>query len=292
MKAVAEHEENTFLRDLALLIGLPLVGVIALLAWQRPWNAGYEVTGDTDVFAVAAGTWDWTGAEGFCADNPHTISFSPDRSVMTIVPRKPWVDSSGVETAKAEYDIQGHDENHIRGLMRGETRLTDSGEPMVWDLVLTSGASYRWRGTEWVPGGYTDEVRRCEGIFRTVGTSFGPVTLGQPWGASDVPNVSPTDTVIGLPPESAPNGEMIRIHRTREGVVTRLHFDYPQHTDFAAMVASYSRRLGPPDEHDAPPDPEAAERATWQDDSTRFQLVRDPRRSAATVYSVLQDLVD
>jgi hypothetical protein len=155
---------DTMTRDLLLLLGVPgLVTVLLLLWWRpwRPWRSPYEASSAVDIFNVASGTWDWTGAHGFCAENPHTITFSADRQLMTITPRIPWTDSAGVEQGPAVYDIQEHTRERIRGQIRGETRLTKSGEPVVWDLVLFSADEYRWHRTDWPPGSYTEKVVRC-----------------------------------------------------------------------------------------------------------------------------------
>lgn len=161
-------DRRVFLRDMALILGLPLGIVIALLAWWQPSGPDYEVEAGADVFAVAAGTWDWAGAEGFCKKNPHTLSFSRDRSVMVYTQSepwteswKPWTDKAGQEHRVAEYDIQGHTKSRIRGRIRGELRMTNDREPVVWDLVLTSRDSYRWHRTDWSPGATTGEIRRC-----------------------------------------------------------------------------------------------------------------------------------
>ena len=67
-------------------------------------------------------------------------------------------------------------------------------------------------------------------------------------------------------------------------------FNYPQSADFSALVAEHSKRLGPPVRHDQASDAEAAERVVWQDTKTRFELIRDPKRSVSTIYSRLSDL--
>lgn len=148
-------------RDVALVLGIPFVLLVGFLAWWQPWGPDYEVPRETDVFAVAAGTWDWADAEGFCQKNPHTITFSPDRSVMALAHREAWTDSAGVAHRVAEYEIREHSRHHVRGFIRGETRRTEAGELVVWDLVLTSPDSYRWHRTDWPWGSYTNEVLRC-----------------------------------------------------------------------------------------------------------------------------------
>jgi hypothetical protein len=156
-------DRRAFLRDIGLLAGLPLVAAIALLFWRAPWMPRYEVPADTDIFAVAAGTWDWTTApaDSFCIAQRHTVAFSSDRRVMTITQSEPWTDSVGAVHQVAVYDLSEHSRRHVRGQIRGETRLTDDGEPVVWDLVLTSADTYQWHRADWSMFGYTATVRRC-----------------------------------------------------------------------------------------------------------------------------------
>jgi hypothetical protein len=155
--------DDTFYRDVSLLLGIPFILVVLLIVWWRPWKT-YEVPASSDIFTAVTGRWDWEGAEGFCERDPHTIAFSPDREVMIITAARPWTDSAGVVHQRTEYDIEEADQNRIRGRIRGETRLTQTGEPVVWDLVLQSPDEYRWHRTDWpgIPGvGVTRAIRRC-----------------------------------------------------------------------------------------------------------------------------------
>jgi hypothetical protein len=159
-------EQRLFLRDLALLLGVPATLLVLLVVWWKPWLAIVEpyTAPDGDVFAAAAGTWDWDGAERFCEKNPHTISFSADRGLMTLVSREPWTDSSGTVHQRAEYDVLGHTAGRIRGRIRGETRMTADGQPVVWDLVLVDANTYRWHRTDWPLVGFTGAIRRCGAV--------------------------------------------------------------------------------------------------------------------------------
>ena len=157
------EKKNSFHRDVSLLLGIPFVLIVLLMLWWQPWTS-YRVPPSTDIFTVVAGTWDWEGAKGFCTRDSHTITFSPDHRVMVLHYTKPWTDSAGVEHTVGEYDIQEADASHIRGMIRGETRRTAAGEPVVWDLQLQSHDVYRWHRTDWpnAPGlGVTRAVRRC-----------------------------------------------------------------------------------------------------------------------------------
>ena len=111
---------------------------------------------DADVFEVVAGEWGWASGDNTCDKNPHTISFTPDRTVMTFVDRDgTW-----------EYDIVEHEVARIRGAIRGEKRLTDAGKPVVWDLVMRGPNMYVWHRTDWPGLQTTGFIMRC----------------GEPWG--------------------------------------------------------------------------------------------------------------
>ena len=153
---------RTFFREIGVLIGLPAVAALAFLIWWAPWGPGYAVPAGSSVFSVATGTWDWTtaNADSFCIVSRHRIEFSADQRVMTIVSAIPWT-TAGVPESVAVYDISAHSNHHVRGQIRGETRLTDAGKPVVWDLELTSDSSYTWHRADWASFNHTAQIRRC-----------------------------------------------------------------------------------------------------------------------------------
>ena len=144
---------------IALAVGpfLVVAGVVGYLRYVHP----YEVPPDTDIFTVVQGTWAWTTADSNCATDPHTIRFTPDHRGMIITAAHPYRRADGELDSIAFYDIQAHTRSWIRGAIRGETRLTAAGRPVVWDLVLKSPDRYAWHRTDWVMRGYTREIRRC-----------------------------------------------------------------------------------------------------------------------------------
>ena len=157
-----EEDKRAFRRDLLKLLGIPFIGLAAVVAWWRPWvPVTYSAPTAEGFFTIASGAWDWEGADSLCVANPHTISFSPDHAVMYLAHRVPWTDSAGKEHRVAVYDIQDHSPSQVRGLIRGETRRTEAGDPVVWDLILTSPNSYAWHRTDWPSSGRTKGVRRC-----------------------------------------------------------------------------------------------------------------------------------
>jgi hypothetical protein len=152
--------------------------------------------------------------------------------------------------------------------------------PALILLLLVSGAC----------GAGSDQPAGPRPIFRHFNTEVSTIQLGQSWTAEEVPGAEPGDTVVALPAGTFERAQSVRVHRTPAGVVSSIMFDYPETADFQAMRSEYSRLLGQPRQHVKPADAEAAERLVWQDSLTRFELVRDPKRSASTVYTRLSDL--
>ena len=150
---------HAILPRVALATGpvLVLAAAVAYLRYGRP----YEVPADQDIFTVVQGTWAWTTADTNCATHPHTITFTPDHRAMIITAAHPFRWPDGRLDSVAFYDVLAHSRTWIRGAIRGETRLTKDGRPVVWDLVLRSPDRYAWHRTDWPPGGYTREVQRC-----------------------------------------------------------------------------------------------------------------------------------
>ncbi len=141
-----------------VLAPLLLLAAGAVIVWYgRP----YEVPAGQDVFIPVQGTWAWTTADTNCATNPHTIAFTPDHKGMIITAARPYRRADGRLDSVAFYDVQAYSRSWIRGAIRGETRLTEDGRPVVWDLVLRSHDRYAWHRTDWAPGSYTREIRRC-----------------------------------------------------------------------------------------------------------------------------------
>jgi hypothetical protein len=159
------NENREFLRDLGLLLGLPLLALTLLIAWWHPWPRVYDVPPPSDIYQVASGRWDWADGDSSCVKNPHTISFSADHRVMTLSYQASRTDSSGAEPESWEYEISEVSRHHVRGQIRGETRLDAKGSPVVWDLVLASPDVYYWHRADLPFFSVTRPVRRCLARF-------------------------------------------------------------------------------------------------------------------------------
>jgi hypothetical protein len=150
---------HSILPRVAIALALPGLALIVggYLWYTRP----YVVPTGTEIFATVEGRWAWTTTDNACADEWHRITFTPDRRVMTLTSSKPYEGFQGKPDSVAVYDIRAHTQSWIRGAIRGETRLTADGRPVVWDLVLRSPDRYAWHRTDWVRGAYTAEIERC-----------------------------------------------------------------------------------------------------------------------------------
>jgi hypothetical protein len=119
-------------------------------------------------FSTAVGTWDWESTDSTCLGNTHTISFSPDRSTMTLTFVKPLDAETGERDfhyrviAAGEGAVPGFPHS-ILAAMEGETRRTESGELVIWGLLLATQNRYHWHRTDWPETGVTHAVVRCRG---------------------------------------------------------------------------------------------------------------------------------
>jgi hypothetical protein len=137
--------------------------VLAAIGLWSTRTTPYFVAEGTDIRTIVAGRWTWASDTAGCR-SAHTITFAEGGKVMKI--------SSGYIGASdpvTTYDVQFVSRSLIRGAIRGETRMTDGGKPVVWDLVLTGPDEYRWKRTDWrsTPWSYTGRIRRCPSLPAT-----------------------------------------------------------------------------------------------------------------------------
>lgn len=133
--------------------------LLVVVGWLASRHAYAFPNGD---FAEhVAGRWDWSTRLGPCGDSSHVIAFSPDRKVMTITSAY-WRDSVTGAPTVTTYDVVKVSGAAIRGAIRGETRLTSNGQPVVWDLVMASENEYRWHRADWSSWSMTAAIIRCD----------------------------------------------------------------------------------------------------------------------------------
>ncbi|MBI2306127.1 MAG: hypothetical protein HYU78_02380 [Rhodocyclales bacterium] len=114
-----------------------------------------------DVFGLVSGKWAWSDKADQCTENPHYISFAPDRKTAYFRVKKPF-EHEGKMVSEYSYTVLYSEGNTITMLVNGETRRTDYGDRVVWVLILKDPATYKWRRTDWPPSNSTPNVRRCD----------------------------------------------------------------------------------------------------------------------------------
>ena len=118
-------------------------------------------------FKQLIGTWDWADKPGSCTDNPFVISFSDDRHFMTLTYRHA-IDSHSFNTSVVRYEVRSHSPFMLRTAIVDppETRRSESGELVAWDLVLTGRDEFRWHEVHWKPTAATKRLVRCSAAAR------------------------------------------------------------------------------------------------------------------------------
>lgn len=118
------------------------------------------------VYGLAEGTWDYAHGDSTCLGNRHTISFSPDRKEMLLTFEQPADSATNQRVFRYRITAAGAGiladlPFVIRAKMEGETRKTNSGELVVWDLVMATPNRYHWHRTD--SPGVGGAIVRCDG---------------------------------------------------------------------------------------------------------------------------------
>lgn len=106
---------------------------------------------ETDFFAALTGDYGRPfSAEYTCQKNPHHVSFSADHRRALFEWRQDIMGYDGSVRKTAEYTVLGSNSVGIIMRLDGESRLTDTGEPVVWIMRPTLGVDgYCWGRTDW-----------------------------------------------------------------------------------------------------------------------------------------------
>ncbi len=121
---------------------------------------GSTSAADDRLLRQVEGRWGLAGVNS-CAENAQTIRFSADASTMLLSYREPIEGVNGYEQF-FEYQVEGQAGNAIRMSLRGETRRTEAGDPVRWDLVLIDADRFCWHRADWDVGACTPPEHRCE----------------------------------------------------------------------------------------------------------------------------------
>lgn len=114
------------------------------------------------IFAKIEGAWGTVDPTSFsCEATPQIFSVSSDYSHITI--RSASQLAAGGEASNTiSYKVLAVHGNVLTMFIEGEQRKTDSGDPVVWSLVLANDREFRWRQTDWPKGDHTRPFKRCD----------------------------------------------------------------------------------------------------------------------------------
>lgn len=87
------------------------------------------------------GSWGLQEGETSCAENPRTFRFSEDGRWMIVE----WLHTYDAD----RYMVLYADPGSITTYIEGEERRTDTGDRVVWQLMMSRPDRYCWRRTDW-----------------------------------------------------------------------------------------------------------------------------------------------
>lgn len=114
-----------------------------------------------DVHDIVEGTWAWESRDQPCSSDTQTFVVADDRQTMQIHHSEPITNSAGETRTVTDYVIEGTGPLLLHTYIPDETRLTDTGEPVKWDLVVIGRNRIAWHRADWPEGSYTGMLRRC-----------------------------------------------------------------------------------------------------------------------------------
>jgi hypothetical protein len=102
---------------------------------------------------LESGQWGWPSGEHSCAQNPQSLRFSADQRRMTYS----W--ARGEEAVV--YRLITLTDAAFRSRIDGETRLTEAGNPVEWDLRMVDANHFCWDRADWPLLTCTKMLQRC-----------------------------------------------------------------------------------------------------------------------------------
>ena len=118
-------------------------------------------TAEPSIRTALPGRWDWADASPRCGDSAAQFAFAEeDRQVRVHVPAGVYLGTTPLG-ADATYQIVREWPRVLRMRMLGETRRTETGDLVEWDLVLLDVDSFCWRRTDWKPEDLPSRLRKA-----------------------------------------------------------------------------------------------------------------------------------
>ena len=111
---------------------------------------------------IVPGTWAWETDPELCAGRTQRFVIADDRTSMQIHHSEPIESANGTTTSVTDYVIEGEAPGVLHTYIPGETRTTDDGTPVKWDLVVVGRNRIAWHRADWPEGALTRMLRRCE----------------------------------------------------------------------------------------------------------------------------------
>ncbi|MFC3150036.1 hypothetical protein ACFOEK_03265 [Litoribrevibacter euphylliae] len=108
------------------------------------------------------GKWDWQTLEDSCGSTAQTYSFSKDGQRIILTAPSPLTLDGTSELNQVVYEIIDERPSVMRMKVIGETRTTENGAPVVWDLILKDKNTFCWHRTDWPAGTCTQDLNKCE----------------------------------------------------------------------------------------------------------------------------------
>lgn len=115
-----------------------------------------------DMHAIVPGTWAWDNEPEACTGTVQRFELAEDGRSMRIRHSEPYEAMDGTMTDVTEYVVEEVGPGYLATYIPGETRLTDDGVPVKWDLVAVGRNRLAWHRTDWEPGHLTAMLRRCD----------------------------------------------------------------------------------------------------------------------------------
>lgn len=126
-------------------------------------------------------------------------------------------------------------------------------------------------------------------VFRYVDIApYGRLVLGSQFAAESVAHRA-SDSVYILKAGTFGGAREIRVYVSPGRKIVAFEFDYSGSTEYASLLASYSKDLGPPSGTSL--DQDGTARMYWVDRKTRFELVRLGGDRVSRLRSRLTDLI-
>lgn len=140
-----------------------IMAVILLIGFPIIVHDGVDAI--DNVLTRLSGSWD-EGVEhsSLCSEGRprHRIVPDPKGEVLTFEFDKPRKSYDGQMRQRVRYKIVRTSADTAVLSMENETRKTNQGTLVVWELVLIDPTTYRWRGSHLPEGTYNEVVgKRC-----------------------------------------------------------------------------------------------------------------------------------